>query len=224
MKHIFRRPNFSQGFSFVELIVAIAIITTLSAIFLFNYGSFERRVTINILAHQIAGWVYDAQVSAMSVKRARNEAGRFPGYGLYFDMATVNKFIFIADLNGNRVYDPYDSVTSTCGDPSEECEQEIILLRGNTIASLCGNMPSSGGQSQNCASANPAYPPLYPTGVINIVFARPNPFDATIWGDVNTAVFPQVPTAYTNAEIAVTSSKGYRNTVTIWSTGQVSVR
>lgn len=220
---VIRRRSFSGGFSLVELLVAVSIFIILSTTFLLNYGSFDRRVTVDILAHQIATWVHDAQVSAMSIKRARNDAGKFPGYGLYFDTTAGDKFTFFADLNGDHLYTPY-GVGAKCGDDLVECEQEIRLLQGNIVASICGDSPSSSGQQPTCASVNPQNPPLYPSNIAHIVFTRPNPFDATILGDLNTAVIPQVPTVHAHVEITVASPKGYRHTITIWTTGQISVR
>ncbi|OGZ08361.1 MAG: hypothetical protein A3C93_02750 [Candidatus Lloydbacteria bacterium RIFCSPHIGHO2_02_FULL_54_17] len=217
MKQFRRRTGTSRGFSIVELLVAVGIFLVLSATFLFNYGSFDRRVTVDILAHQIAGWVRDAQVSAMSVKRARNDDGKFPGYGLYFDMAAKNKFVFFADLNGDLKYTPYDPGTSKCGNALEECEQEILLLHGNTIDSICGDEDS--GSAGSCASVNPGNPSLFTTDFAHVVFVRPNPFDATILGDPDTA-----PTRHSHVEVTIASPKGYRHTITIWITGQVSVR
>lgn len=214
MKQLLRPGNRSRGFSIVELMVAVGIFVVLSATFLFNYGTFDRRVTVDILAHQIAGWVHDAQVSAMSVKRARNTEGRFPGYGLYFDTTKKDRFVFFADLDGDRLYDPY---TSKCGAASEECEQEIVLLHGNTIDSICGDGDS--GSASTCLSANPSNPSLHTADFIHIVFARPNPFDATIYGDPILS-----PTEHSHVELTIASPRGYRHTITIWMTGQVSVR
>lgn len=217
------RRNSTAGFSLVELLVAVSILIILSATFLINYGTFDHRLMVNVLAHQIAGWVHDAQVSAMSIKRARNEQGQFPGYGLYFDMASKNKFIFFADLDRDREYDPLVG-SQKCGDPSVECEQEITMLKGNTIATICGDRPSSLGQATDCSSVNPGSPALYSNSVAHILFARPNPFDATILGDPNTALIPPMPTAHSNVEITIISPKGYHHTITIWITGQASVR
>ena len=204
----------TSGFSLLELIVATAILVMLSLTFLFNYGNFDRRITVDILAHQIASWVHDAQVTAMSVRRTRNVAGQYPVYGIHFDLATPKKFIYFADINKDRVYTP-PGAGVLCGAATSECEQEVTLLQGNVISSLCGNMPQ-GVQSATCASATPGNPPLYTTNTIDIVFARPNPFDATILGNS--------VTSYSQVEITIASPKGYKHTITVWTTGQVTVR
>ena len=206
------------GFSLAELVVAVGILIILSATLLFSYSSFDRRVTVDILAHQIAGWMHDAQVSAMSIRRSRTggdtQTQFHVGYGLHFDMATPNKFIYFADIDQNRVFEPLE-MGEKCGDPGVECEQEILLLRGNAISSLCGDMPQA-GEPQNCTSAIPGNPLLYSTNTLDVVFTRPDPFDAAILGDSSTP--------YSHAEITVTSPKGYHHTIVVWITGQVSVR
>lgn len=219
----FRRKTGESGFTLVEMLVAVSIMIILSATLLVNYGSFDSRLTVTLLAHQIAGWVHETQVSAMSIRRALNEGTQFPGYGLYFNASDPKKFIFFADLDRDRVYDPYDPVSGKCGDVSEECEQEVTLLRGNVIASLCGDQPSSSGQAASCASVITGSPALYPSNEAHIVFMRPNPFDATIYGDPDTDNPPAL-TSHSHAEVTVVSPKGYRHTIIIWITGQVSIQ
>jgi len=211
------RPLWSgltTGFSIIELVVAVGILIALSTTLLFSYGSFDRRVTVDNLAHQIAVWANDARVSAMSVKRTRNDQGNFPGFGLHFDIATRAKFVYFADIDRDKTYDPLQG-GEKCGDPLTEGEQEIGILRGNLIASICGDMPL-GGQTATCPSVIPGNPLLYTTNTLDIVFMRPNPFDANIRGSSGTS--------YGRAEIAVTSPKGYRRTIVVSTTGQVSVR
>lgn len=209
----------TRGFSLAELIVAVSILIILSVTFLFNYGNFDRRVTVDILAHQIATWVHDAQVSAMSIRRSRTgvtQTEQFrTGYGLHFDLATPNKFVYFADLNRDHVYAPLLG-GQKCGDPSVECEQEIILLQGNVVLSLCGDLQSFVGQPATCPSVVSSNPFLYTTNILDIVFMRPDPFTASVWGDSSTS--------YSHAEITVASPKGYQHTITVWLTGQVSVQ
>lgn len=210
-----------RGFAVIELIVAVAILVTLSATLLFNYGSFDRRVTVDILAHQIATWVHDAQVSAMSVRRAGGSETKFPGYGLHFDLAIPDRFIYFSDLNKSGTYDP-PTGNAKCGDVAVECEKEVVLLQGNTIYALCGDAPSGNSPSALCPAS------LDGSRVFDIVFTRPDPVSAKILGDFNVGldISPSPPpgVTYAHAEITVTSSKGYHHRVTIWSTGQVSVQ
>lgn len=201
-----------RGFSLIELVVAMSIFVILTTTFLFNYNSFNKHVTLDTLAHQLAQWVRDAQVSAMSVKRAGTSIGDFPGYGLHFDVATPDKFIYFADLNRNKQYDPL-LVGQKCGDPLVECEKEINLLQGNKILSLCGEAQSGSALTIQCDT-------LDTSKTFDIVFTRPNP-DANIAGDLNGVSFP---TSYSRAEINVTSPLGYKRTVEVWTTGQISVR
>ena len=203
-----RKPR-TRGFSILELIVALSIFVIISSVLLFNYNSFNKRIALDTLAHQVAQWVRDAQVSAMSVKRARADTGKFPGYGLHFDMNIPDSFIYFADINGNKRYDS----GGVCGDVLSECEREVKILQGNKLYSLCGDLPSGAVTTPPCGA-------LGGSQAFDILFLRPDP-DAMIFGDLNGASFP---TAYSRSEITVTSPKNYQRTVVIWTTGQVSVR
>lgn len=200
----------AAGFSIIELIVTLSIFVVISSVLLFNYNSFNKRITLDMLAHQIGQWVRDAQVSAMSVKRARADTGKFPGYGLHFDMTKPDRFVYFADVNGNKRYD----TGGVCGDPTSECEREVKILQGNKLYALCGDVPSGAISTTECIS------PLGASLRFDILFLRPDP-DAKIYGDLNGASFP---TPYSRAEIIVTSPTDYRRTIVVWTTGQISVR
>ncbi len=203
------------GFSIIELIAAVSIFIVLTTTLLFNYNSFNKHVTLDTLAHQIAQWVRDAQVSAMSVKRSNTSATPFPGYGLHFDMATPNQFIYFADLDGDKTYDP-PILPAKCGDALEECEKGISMLKGNTIVALCGEvtLPAIPSLTATCGGT------LGTSQVFDVVFTRPNP-DANIIGDLNGVSFP---TAYDRALVTVSSPLGYKRTIEVWTTGQISVQ
>lgn len=207
-----QHPSLGRGFSIIELIVAVSIFIILTTTLLFNYNSFNRHITLDTLAHQIAQWVRDAQVSAMSVKRSDTGVATFPGYGLHFDITTPNKFIYFADLNQNKTYDLLVA-PAKCGDPLVECKKEITLLRGNAIDSLCGEV-STPSFTAKCGTI------FGGSNLFDIVFTRPNP-DADITGDLNGASFG---TAYDRARITVASPSGYKRTIEIWTTGQISVQ
>ena len=124
-----------QGFSIIELIVTMSMFVMISMALLFNYNTFSGHITLDTLSNQIALWIRDAQVEAMSVKVGA-ASGAYSGYGIHFDRATPDQFIFFADLNGNADYD----AGGTCGDATSECVKVITLLKGNKISKLCGDI------------------------------------------------------------------------------------
>lgn len=206
-----RSTSLQKGFSLLEMLVALTIFVVLSTSFLINYNKFNKRISIDTLAHQIAQWVRDAQVSAMSVKRSNISASIFPGYGLHFSSSTPNKFIFFADrITANS---QYDAGTGACGSATTECEREVLLLQGNTLDAFCGDAPSGVSVSAKCGA-------LDASDTFDIVFTRPNP-DAVITGDLGGSSFP---TPYSRAQIQLHSPAGHSRIVEVWTTGQVSIQ
>lgn len=194
----------SGGFSMIELIVVMTIFITLTTVMLFNYNSMNSRITLDTLAHQIAQWVRQTQVSAMSVK---SHSGNYNvGYGLHFDRTNPNQFIFFYDLNNDKTYTP----GGVCGDAASECVQTVTLPKGNTIVLLCAE--ALGVAQGACA---PGLNEVVAGG--DIVFIRPDT-DAHI--SIETGVTPY---PVSRLQVTVSSVKGYKRSIDIWTTGQASV-
>jgi hypothetical protein len=201
------------------MLVSVSIFVILTSVMLFNYNNFNSRLNLDILAHQIAQWGRDTQVSAMSVRPSRTNVNSFTGFGLHFDIATPTSFIYFADLgNGaggppNKRYDPLVGAQK-CGDVGVECEKVVLINKKNSIEKICGNDLGFGHLKGTppCPSGQEAVP------VFDIVFTRPNP-DANITGVVTGTPFP-----YAHADITVTSPNKYRRTIQVWTTGQISVQ
>ncbi len=202
---------FQSGFTIIELIIALAIVIMLMSVTLFNYNSLNKRLTLDTLAHQVAQWVRQTQVSAMSVKRHVDPASKykFPGYGLHFDRTTPSQFIFFADLDGDNRY----TAGGNCGDPTAECEQVIKLMQGNFVKKICGETSLVNASNAQCPL------PLDNAENFDIVFTRPDP-DADITGDYIVGT----KTTYSRAQITLSSPTGYTRMVEVWTTGQVSVQ
>lgn len=205
-----KKVSTHRGFTMLEMIVAMSIFIVLTSVLLFNYNSFNNRITLDILAHQIAQWTRDTQVSAMSVRPSRTDLAKFSGFGLHFDIAARTSFIYFADLNGDKQYAPLTGLQK-CGDPGIECEKVIQILKKNSIEKLCGltSPPHAAG--------------VCPLGLdevekFDIVFTRPNP-DAAITGFIGAPSFQ-----YSHADITIVSPAQYRRTIQVWTTGQISVQ
>ncbi len=121
----------SRGFTFVELIVVIAIFGILSSVVLFNYGNFNSAITLQNLAHDIALQIDQAQKTAISGQNnvllpsfssSPGPGGFSPRYGVYFENpgSSVNiddpskQFIYFTDLpdHYNGAYDKGNTCTS----------------------------------------------------------------------------------------------------------------
>lgn len=121
-------------------------------------------------------------------------AGQFQlGYGIHF--AGTNSYTLFADIDKDQRYNnTVDSIVQT-----------YTLGQGYSIQSFCGIRADGSHECSNGTSA---------IGHLDVGFLRPNP-DATITSE-NAGV-------YSSAIITVQSGAGQTRTVTIQSTGQISV-
>lgn len=182
-----------RGFSLIELIVVIAIFSTISLVVLANHSRFNSSVLLGSLAYKIALSVREAQVYGLSVQ---GQSSNFQvGYGVHFAGGTT--FTFFADINGNKKYDAgTDTVVKT-----------YTVSQGHTISDFCGIKSDT---TRQCAAS----------GVLtylDVAFFRPDP-DARMTSNVFAS-----PNSYSSSEITVSSPAGSTRKVTIASTGQISV-
>lgn len=116
------------------------------------------------------------------------------GYGVRF--MTNSSYIFFVDTNANRVYDDgVDAVVNT-----------YTLSRGHTVQRFCGVLVNG---VERCSDS------AQPITHLDVVFLRPNP-DALMSSNE--------PGVYSRGVITVASVGGETRTVSIGSTGQISVQ
>ncbi len=183
-----------RGFSLIELLVVTGIFVVITGVVLANNAQFNSSVLLGNAAYDVALSIRQAQVYGLST---RNYSGEFRvGYGVHFEGTTA--YVIFADLDEdrNKRYDP----------GVDQVVQQITLGRGHTIQHYCG-VRSDGVEdcSDNAASLTH----------IDVGFLRPNP-DATITGDG--------PTPYSSAKIVLQSRSDETRTITVQSTGQISVK
>lgn len=187
--------NYKKGFSLVELIVSVAIFLVITSIILVKHSQFSGTLLIENLAYDIALSVRKAQVFGLSVREFTPGSNEFNvGYGVHFDSASNNTYIFFADRNRNEKYDD-----------SSEIIETLTLRRGNTVSQFCGTLASG---LEKCSPSDISF--------LDIVFERPNP-DAIIKSNVSGDV-------YISAKVTVTSPQGTQWNINTLMTGQISVQ
>lgn len=194
-----------RGFSLVEVLISVSIVGVILATILFNYGTFNDQLAISAGAQEIAIILRQAQTYGLTVKEVEVGGGGFSSaYGVYLDFSTdsSNYYLFV-DKDGDRKYD----VGSGCGSgAATECITRFSLRNSVRISSICD-------KDNNC--------PPGTSQKLHVTFLRPNP-DATIIfansSDVTQSVSPLT------GKIRLTSLKGSTATITIESTGQISVQ
>lgn len=137
------KPN-KPGFTLIEMVTSIALIVVITAVFAANYRTTNKRTDLIMTAQTLVSNLHAAQNDTLGLIKYGSEvpAG---GWGIYFNMATPDRYILFADLDqpasdepGNiHEADPgflrYDALTE--GDVKQGA-RIIVLPPGLVIGSL----------------------------------------------------------------------------------------
>jgi prepilin-type N-terminal cleavage/methylation domain-containing protein len=182
-----------RGFSLIELLVVIGIFIVITSVILANNSKFNSSVLLGNMAYDIALSIREAQVYGLSTQVYSNQFS--VGYGIHFQ--GNNTYVLFADRNSppNK---RYESAT-------DGIVQTYTVGRGNVIKNYCGIKTDGTKECSDNAAA---------ITHLDIGFLRPNP-DSTITGDS--------ASAYSSGTITVVGQSGETRTISIQSTGQISV-
>lgn len=195
-----------RGFTLVEMIVVVGIITLISGLVLVNNNSFSGNVILQNLAYDIALSVRQAQVYGISVQRFNGIFGS--AYGMHFqvDSSNASTYALFADALDpvNGLYDCPSPGTASC-----ELVQSTTVGQGYRISSVC---VTSAGGTQQCGSR------------LDVTFKRPEP-DACIAinGESPLNAAGACTGGAASARIVVTSPQGKTKSVVVDVNGQISV-
>lgn len=201
-----RRPSrqssvVSRGFTLVELLVVMGIVTIISTVILTRYSQFNNTILLSNLAYDMALSVRQAQVFGLSVREQTVGSGAFnTGYGIYFSKDSPTSYLLFADVDNNRHYD----------ESGDTVIEVFNVRRGYQIVQFC--VYQADGTSLCTPEAIEA---------LSATFKRPDP-DASVEATPD-AENPSANQTYSSAVIRVRSLQGEERSVTIASTGQISV-
>ena len=204
-----RGLSLTKGFTLIELLVVLAIITTLSTVFIFQQRRFDSSTLLRSLAYSVALSVRQAQTYGTSVRQFGGSAGSFNySYGVYFGTGDASHYYLFADVNGDK---------QRANNGSEDV-QRFSIGNGYTLVQFCAT-PSSGGSPQCTDSSTSALTWLV------IYFKRPNP-EACFATNNDASACSTTSSTYKDAYVRIQGpTKGVTDTrrITITTTGQISV-
>ncbi|MFZ2523285.1 MAG: prepilin-type N-terminal cleavage/methylation domain-containing protein [Minisyncoccia bacterium] len=196
-----------KAFTLIEIIIVVAIVTYIMSMVLFNYISFNDKLSLAAAGKELLIAVRQAQSYGINVREVTKDTGDFSrAYGIYFYPASSpSSYYIFVDKNGDELYN--DSLGSCIS--SGECVEKVDLRNNVTMASfsLVGS---------NCPASNSARD-LY------ITFRRPNP-DTVVYYTNPGGKIKSCPTTTNVTQIVLTSSRGTVLTISIDPTGQVSMQ
>ncbi len=209
-----------SGVTLIELIVVVVIFSIISSVLLFNYSDFSTNVSIRNLSQDIALTVRKVQTYATSVQSLNNttmDTRSFPSYGISFSLENTSgpfqpnkkRFVVFADIPSTADQLPnkkYDS-DGSCGNPASgsECLESFSINSSDNIVQICTDVTG-------CVAV----------GSVDITFRRPVPdaiicYKDTFDGDCQSSNISYV-------DIILQSAKGLNRRVSVWNTGQISVK
>lgn len=188
-----QKPN--QGFTMVEMLVSIGIVTLIMSSILFNYSTFSDNLALSSAGQEMAIIIRQAQTYGLAVKETSLAGGNFDSaYGVYFDISDDSNYYLFTDLDADEKYDS-----------PEELVEKFTLRNGVRVSDFCDES---------------ACPPSPSVRMMDITFLRPNT-DARINFTNNGGGIVVGPS--NTGKVVLVSRKGSTLTITVESTGQVLV-
>lgn len=96
-----------KGFSIIEILVSISILTLITASAVTNFREGERKSQLNIAADGLVSNIRKAQSMVLNGSKFGSAEMPYNGYGIYFE---TNQYLIFADNNSNMVYDAGEEI------------------------------------------------------------------------------------------------------------------
>ncbi len=127
MRRTLLHQRTNKGFSLVELLISIAIITLLSTVVVARFTTFDSTVLLKSLAYEIAASIREAQTYSLSVLGVASGSGFKTPYGVSFIPGTKEYSIF--------KYAGSNSIPRNDVDATEV--QKYTITRSMVVSDVC---------------------------------------------------------------------------------------
>jgi len=183
-----------EGFSLIELMVAVGILTLISTMIFASYPEFSQKMALKRTSEEIALIVRQAQAYALGIERPVSGGEDYYGFGIHFDKIDSKSLILFADSNSDKTYN------------DGELFQEFKISTGDYVSELqaCDSVP--------CQSAG--------SGGLDIVYPRATSM-ASISADK--IVCDSCSYAKVTIQSPRGDKEKNKKYINIWRSGQISV-
>lgn len=199
-----------KGFSLVELIVTIGIVSVILTIIVSNQSKYADIAALGNLADEIGLTLSQAQSYGIAVRELSPGSDDFSAaYGLSMSLlpsGSNTSYLFFADRNANHAYDG-DWTCATGG--ASECLDKKQILRGHYIDTICV-VPTSG--AEECSGI----------GRVDMSFVRPHTEAQIVFFDTSGSLY--TPSSLKGAHVTFKSPTGISRSVVVYQSGQISVQ
>lgn len=202
------KKNFEKGFTLIEIMVVIALLATLSSIFL-GSGYRENQIRKSLLTDSIdlATTLQDMQSRSATFILGNDNVNNV-GYGVFFDNLSPEKIESFYKAEGQ--FSSSDIPNSSIPKPGED----LILNYGNKIGNICLN---------GCSTYNSK------TTKLAVFFVKPKSYanfsvlssDGVTYTTTVNKAGVEVPIVHACLELTPTSGTDYRR-IDIYKVGQIS--
>lgn len=212
------RSTRSRGFTLVEMLVVLAIITVITTIVVTGQSNYNKTLLLTDTSYTVALSARQAQSYGLGSRKFGSVQNS--GYGLHFSRVTPNSYIVFADTAKTLQPVAPNCPTGTIGTPEEKpgnCRYDTTdgtvntytFGRGFTVKQFCGKS----GLTKYCSTD------AVPLTTLDMVFTRPNT-STTISGLLNGSIL----TSFSCAEVTLTDASGQATrSIRISSLGEISV-
>jgi prepilin-type N-terminal cleavage/methylation domain-containing protein len=204
-----KKGVFELGFTLVELLVSVAIVTLIMTIVIVNQSRYSEATVLSNTVSSLALAAREAQVYGVSVREVSAGSNEFTaGYGLEFNLSggTNDAYIGYADRGAKNYM--YDGDWSCPVGGLSECLYKTTLQSNLVISAICSIDTSD---NEDCTLSRAA-----------VTFVRPDT-------DAHLALFSssgfQLATTNIKAvRIKITSPSNVTRSVYMYTTGQISIQ
>lgn len=149
MRNIFSKKN--KGFTLVELIVVIGIMSIIMVLVVFNSRNLNDDLALKAASSEVSLALRQAQNYGITVKQGVTNFN--DPFGAVLDLTRPSEIIIYSDINNNRIYDT-----------SGEFREKILILGGIRINKLCS---VDSFNTLTCPTPSAQY--------MTLTYVRPNP-------------------------------------------------